>query len=178
MITPQQLDFASRISRIESGIGNSKSTIFVGLDESFQYNRLRSAGKKVVAGELRRALLYPLAVFAAFLLGVASNLIWRLVDFHVRGLPDPTANIDQLLLTNATISVVIAIVLGPQLGLKARSHFVMSVVGVAVGLCALHNVIHAEPQLFEALFSPGWVQDVVRNTDAHSVLWRGVSLPF
>lgn len=174
-MTQQQLEFASRIARIEAGTASSKATVFVGMDESFQYYRSGRQGKSQSTGDSAVSMLYLVSLMAAFALGTLSNIAWQLFMFHFRGAAETVASADSVLIIDATASIVLALMLGHFLHLRAIGHAVWSAIGVGASMCALHNLVHVVPDIFVALFSPHWVSQIQENTIELSLIWRGVT---
>ena len=72
----------------------------------------------------------------------------------------------------------LAMVLGHFVGLRARNFTSMKSVGAALGLLFFHNTVHLYPLVFDSLCSKAWVNYVVTHTEAHSMVWRGISFVF
>jgi hypothetical protein len=171
-----QTDFADRISRIEKGIGSSKTTLYVGLDETYSvsYHARGKAGKL----DTVRNAGYPLSVLVAFILGLLSNAIARLAAFMSQGLPDGTANTDHLMVMDFVTAMMLSVVIGACLGMNIRKFMVARSLGVVGGMLGLHNAVHIWPWLFEPVFTKLWVGYILSSTEARSLLWRGVSFTF
>jgi hypothetical protein len=177
-MSPHQLEFSARIARIESGVGSSKSTLYVGMDETYAVTYRRQGQQRAgnsVADTVRN-LGYPLIVMTAFLVGVASNAAARYVDFISNGLPGPTDNIDLQMAIDFAIALMVSSVLGLVFRIGIREFVMLRVIGIAAGVLGLHNVVHAYPQHFEPVFSAIWVSHIVTSTEMGSIVWRGVSI--
>lgn len=175
MMTQQQLEFASRIARIEAGTASSKATVFVGMDETFQYYRTKHQAKKRTSDDSAINLMHLLSLMAAFALGVASNVAWQMFMFHFRGAAETVASADSVLITDATAGIVMAMMLGHFLRLRSLGHGLWSTIGVVASIAALHNLVHVVPLVFASLFSTGWVSQIQENTIELSLIWRGVT---
>lgn len=171
-----QTDFAARIARIEKGIGSSKTTIYVGLDETYAV-QYRARGKNGTL-DLARNAGYPLSVLLAFCIGVLSNGLSRLATFLSQGLPDGTINVDYAAMMDFITAMMLSVVIGACLGMNIRNFMVARSLGVVAGMFGLHNVVHQWPWLFEPIFSKLWVGYILSSTEARSLLWRGVSFAF
>jgi hypothetical protein len=176
-MSTHHLEFSARLARIESGVGSSKTTLYVGMDETYavSYGRRGVQRGNSVADTIRN-LGYPVMVFIAFLVGVAANVAARLADFMMNGLPTATDNIDIQMAIDVVIALVVASVLGALFRIGIREFIMVRLIGIAAGTLALHNVVHAYPQYFEPVFSQLWVSHVVTSTDVGSIVWRGVSI--
>ena len=73
------------------------------------------------------------------------------------------------------VPVAVGLLLANLCRLKTTQHRVLLIVGVLVGGMTFHNLVHAAPQVFNRLFSPLWVAEVLRSTQPHSLLFRGIS---
>jgi hypothetical protein len=174
-MSPQQLEFSARIARIESGTGSSKSTLYVGMDETYAVAYRQSRAGDPTGGSLR-SLGALLLVVTAFLVGVASNVAARLVDFIWNGLPGPNQNVDLQMGIDFALALVMSLLLGLIVGIRLREFVMVRVVGIAAGMLALHNLVHAYPQYFEPAFPAPWVNHILTSTEAGSIVWRGVSI--
>ncbi len=173
-----QTEFSARLARIESGVGSSKSTLYVGMDETYSVSYGRRGAQKrgnSVADSIRN-LGYPIMVILAFLVGVAANVAARLVEFRMNGLPTAADNIDVQMAINFGVALMIASVLGTVFRIGIRDFVMVRLMGIAAGVLGLHNVVHAYPQYFEQVFSTIWVSHITTATEAGSIVWRGVSI--
>jgi hypothetical protein len=171
-----QTDFAARIARIEKGIGSSKTTIYVGLDETYAV-QYRARGNNGTL-DLARNAGYPLSVLLAFMVGILANTIARLAAFLSQGLPDPGVGVDYVMMMDFITAMMISVVVGAVLGMNIRNFMVARSLGVVAGMFGLHNAVHVWPWLFEPIFSKLWVGYILSSTEARSLLWRGVSFAF
>lgn len=172
-MSPQQNEFASRLSRIESGVGSSKTTLYVGMDESYAVS-YRQRGQNGGASDRGSGRLMKVA-FAA-LIGVAANIAARWTDFALNGLSDGTESVDGVLIAQFVMALVAASILGMVFGIGVRAFAVARVFGIVVGMVGLHNLVHVYPKQFEVVFSNAWVSQIVSTTATPSVLWRGASI--
>jgi hypothetical protein len=176
-MSPHQLEFSARLARIESGIGSSKSTLYVGMDETYAVNYgRRGQGRGNSVADTLRGIGYPVMVALAFMIGVAANVAARFVDFMWNGLPAASDNIDMQMAMDFGIALIVSSVLGLFFRIGIRDFVMMRLIGIAAGVLMLHNAVHAYPQYFETVFSPVWVSHIISSTDAGSVVWRGVSI--
>lgn len=171
-------EFSARLARIESGVGSSKSTLYVGMDETYSvtYGRRGGPNRGNSVADTIRNLGYPIMVILAFLVGVAANLTARLVDFLMNGLPTAADNIDLQMAIDFGIALMVSSVLGAVFRIGIRDFVMVRLMGIAAGVLGLHNVVHAYPHYFEKIFSTIWVSHITTATEAGSIVWRGVSI--
>lgn len=176
-MSTHHMEFSARLARIESGAGSSKTTLYVGMDETYavSYGRRGVQRGNSVADTIRN-LGYPLMVIIAFVVGVTANLAARLADFMMNGLPTATDNIDIQMAIDFGTAFVVSSVLGVFFRIGIRDFMMVRLIGIAAGTLAMHNIVHAYPQYFEPVFSQLWVSHIMTSTDAASIVWRGVSI--
>lgn len=178
-MTAQHFEFAARLSRIESGVGSSKSTLYVGPEESYvvSYPR-RGRGQ---GGGLRDAVAnatYPLTIIFAFLVGVLANIGTRMISFLSNAAAPTADNIDYLLVMDFVIAMMLSSIIGVIFRIGIKDYIGIRIAGVIAAMIGLHNLVHLYPQKFEMVFSPVWVGIVINNTEPNSLLVRGVSIAF
>lgn len=175
-MSAHQAEFQARLARIQAGKGFTKTTVYVGMDTAFTYlpQGRRKAGMAQVAGNMGLALGFPMAMAVGFL----SFGLQRYAAFVLGDRPDPQANADVELLKMAAMAFGIAVVAGHLMRLRDRGLLVAKALGVLGGMLFFHNLVHLWPQLFERMFSPLWVAQLLAETQPHSLLWRGVCFPF
>jgi hypothetical protein len=177
-MSPHQLDFSARIARIESGSGSSKSTLYVGMDETYAvtYGQRGQNRAGQSSGGVFRSLGSLMLLITAFVVGVAANVAARLVDFIYNGLPGPATNVDMQMGIDFAIALVVSLLLGLVLGIRLREFIMVRVIGIAAGMLALHNLVHFYPQYFAPAFPAPWVNHILSSTEAGTIIWRGVSI--
>jgi hypothetical protein len=176
-ITPQQAEFAARLARIEAD-GGRKATIFVGLDESFVLDRSQKKQRRApVAGMLVNAL-YPLSMVLSFGMGGVAYAIGRYIRFHLSGVSDAPVDPDIEMLIDMAAGLVIGLLLSQIDRMKLPEQKVAKAFGVIFGMLTFHNFVHLYPEPFTKLFSELWVTRLISSTEAHSLLWRGISFTF
>lgn len=168
-------EFEARLARIRAGIGHTKSTIFVGQDESYRYapgrnGRLRA--KVSVVGNI----LYPLSMLFSLAAGLAGGITARLVRAYAAGEFEkdifPTADMTL----NFCGALIVAWALASLFRLRGREHLVLHAVGAAVMVVGFHNLVHWYPDLFLLAFPPDWTRALLRTTEPDSLLIWGVFL--
>lgn len=166
-------EFLARIARIQAGQGNTNATVFVGMHESFVYNR--PVQRKVTrAGEIRGNTAYPLSILCAFLLGLFGVAFGRYVRFQMMQTAIPDADPTMDWLVNGAIGLMIAFALSQVFRLRAKEYLGVQLLGVFVMMCTFHDLVHLMPDQFEKAFSQDWVQMMLTTTEPNSVLFRGM----
>jgi hypothetical protein len=178
-MTAQNFEFAERLSRIESGIGSAKTTLYVGPDDTYQvvFGRRGRKQKRRVRGTFGN-MAYPLTIVLAVMVGVMGNLCSRWLSFY-SDMPPPTADtIDYVMVMDFVIAMMASSILGVFCRFGIRDYIGLRIAGILGGMVGLHNLVHLYPARFEQLFSPAWVGTLMGNTEASSLLIRGVSIAF
>lgn len=174
-MTMQNADFSARIARIEKGTGICKSTLFVGMDEVYSVNY-------AVRGRRRDSRLanawYPLSVVMTFVVGAASDLALRWIDWMTKGVPAVEADPGYAMVTGFFTALIISLILGALLGIRVGENLGLRAAGVVAGMVGWHNAVHEWPELFGTAFSPLWVGAITRMTEPHSIYWLGNSISF
>jgi hypothetical protein len=169
----QKNEFLSRLARIESGVGSSKSTLYVGVDGTVMANSSANAKLK------KQALAVPAKpmgflggilsmVFGAVALGLALYL-----RFSVTGNAGPLDNSDLAMVENGGVALLIALFCGYMVKMPMLKYTPICAIGVMLGMIGYHNLVHVYPAQFANMFSPVWVEEVVSSTPANSIIWRG-----
>ena len=171
----QKNEFLARLNRIEKGIGSSKSTLYVGLDETILINSKANAKlKKQSEAEPAK----PLGIFAAILsvlFGAAIVGLVAYLRFYFTGEATPLAASDMMMAVHGSIALTIALFAGFMVKMPLLKYTPVAAMGVVLGLVGFHNLVHVYPAQFASMFSPIWVEKVVTTTEAHSIIWRGVT---
>jgi len=176
--SPQQMEFEARIARITARQGHTNHTLFVGVDGSFVPNVGKTPARMSGLAEIASNARYPLSVLASAVLGVFAHALGRWLVYQISGMPDPLADKDLAMITEAGIGFAIVMVLGYALRLRSAEHTTMKSLGVVTGMVTFHNAVHLWPETASALFSPLWVSRVLSTTEAASLMWRDVVLTF
>lgn len=169
-------EFDARLRRISAGTGHTKSTIFVGLDESYRYvprpqvRRKRADSEPGAAG-------YLLSLILALLLGLVAALLELSARYHLGGDFGRDLSPAYDLGANLGLGLILGCVLTQILRLRGAEHVVLQFIGVALMLCTYHNLVHLAPDAFAAAFAPGWVELVVSQSEANSIIIAGMTFP-
>jgi hypothetical protein len=171
----QKAEFQARLARIESGTGSSKSTLYVGLDESYLVSNKTNAKLQ------KRALAEPpkplglFGIFVAITLGVLSLGLAVYLQFTMTGDASPIDNSDVTMAINGGLGLTIALFGGYLLKMPMMKFAPVTAIGVLAALVSFHNLVHLYPAQFAEMFSPTFVEQVITTTDANSIIWRGKS---
>ena len=174
-LSQNNLDFAARVARIESGAAASKQLLFVGVDEVYKVPLRVRKGKKSGIAALIETAMYPVSMVLAVAIGAVSHGIGQIVRFQVQGMPDLKANPDIEMTVQLVLGICIAMVLGYLVGLRSNTLTTLKSAGSALGVLFFHNAVHMYPHVFAVMTSTLWVNQIVSHTQPHSMLWRGIS---
>lgn len=188
MMNVQQGDFATRLQRIQESQGSFRSTLYVGDKQK----KMPGFSKRKVQEQVRKAETFAdmsdpapnktsmkfLATPMALVLGVASVVAMRAVDFHLPGLSLTFGNAAQTMAVVMTLATLFAIMAGQVIGLSKPQHVLAAYLGVMAGLLGMHNLVYMAPDQFAAIFSPAWVAQIQATMPANSVVVAGVVYPF
>ena len=169
----QKNEFLSRLARIESGVGSSKSTLYVGVDGTVMASSRDNAKLK------KQALAVPakpLGIFAAILsvlFGATALGLTLYLRFSITGEAGPLDNSDLAMLANGGVALTIALFCGYMVKMPMLKYIPICAVGVMAGMVGYHNLVHTYPDHFSQMFSSVWVEQVVSATSANSIIWRG-----
>lgn len=171
----QKNEFLARLNRIEKGTGSSKSTLYVGLDETVMANskannKLRKQAAAVPARSLGIFAALLSTLFGAAVVGLVSYL-----QFSITGEAASLAASDVAMAIHGGVALTIALFCGFMVKMPLLKYAPIVAVGVVLGLAGFHNLVHVYPIQFAEMFSPVWVEQVVTTTEANSIIWRGVT---
>ena len=170
----QKNEFLSRLARIESGIGSSKSTLYVGVDgtilaSSKDSTKLKKQATATPARPLGMFAAGLSVVFGVMMLGLALYL-----RFSITGEAGPLNNSDLVMAQNVGVALSMALFCGFMVKMPMLKYAPICAIGVLMGTVGYHNLVHVYPTEFARMFSPVWVEQVVTTTEANSIIWRGV----
>jgi hypothetical protein len=171
----QKAEFQARLARIETGTGSSKSTLFVGVDESYLVSNKTNAKLQKRATTEPPKPLGLFGIFVAVVLGLLSLGMAVYLQFTMTGDASPLDNSDVTLAINGGLGLTIAVFGGYMLKMPLMKFLPLSAMGVLAGLVSFHNLVHFYPAQFAEMFSPTFVEQVITATDANSIIWRGKS---
>lgn len=171
--TAQKNEFLSRLSRIESGTGSSKSTLYVGVDGTVMATSKDNAKLKKQAAAVKAKPLGLFGLLISVCFGAMAVGIALYLRFLITGEVGPLNNPDMTMAINGGTALTIALFGGYMLRMPMLKYIPVSAVGVLLGVIGFHNLVHVYPSQFADLFSVVWVEQVVSNTAANSIIWRG-----
>lgn len=169
-----QAEFQARVARINSGRishvpqpGVADGSGACWLDHKSAM-RMRKPEARVAA---------PPSCVCGFFLGLVAYLLAQYGRFHLLGLPDPQMTPDIRMLLNGVGAMAVLAVLSLVFAAPTGKHVAVRLLGIAVAMGTMHNLVHFFPEHFETAFSAEWVQLTQAMTEPGSILFRGVSYP-
>lgn len=169
-IAQGKTEFSARLQRIEKR--------GAGVTETFNAQSPRSAVRrmrKVRGGAGRRLPIMKLPL--ALSVGALSYLAALYGTFLIGDLPPEFSNPDYILAGQAAMSLFVVFVARMFFGLTAKTHFVLSLVGLAAAMSLMHNLVHMAPEPWAELFSPGWVNEILTSTKPDTLHFRNIDYP-
>ncbi len=146
-----------------------------------------------VLPDWRENIRYPATLVGMAFLGMFAVFFARYARFHLMGgsltgqEPDITMVIDAVLAGVAGVVIFMAIGLTTRDSNRGerRSMFSLGalgdnpvkaalVVGIAIMIGAMHNMVHSMPKVFGVVFSQEWTEDVIAYSEPGSIYFRGV----
>lgn len=124
----------------------------------------------------KQNLRYPALLAAATVAGMFGVFVARFVRFHLTGgtLAGGEAA-DLTMVIDGAIAAMASFVVFTLLRFDGKELKAAQTLGVAIMICTMHNLVHAAPRVFDAVFSPVWTAEVIEFTEPKSILFRGVS---
>ncbi|MDH5797802.1 MAG: hypothetical protein OEZ19_04495, partial [Paracoccaceae bacterium] len=162
-----QNQFKDRIQRINSGPG---AQVFVGpAKDATPQNAAKSKKKVRTAEEAGVAdwagnILLPFGLVWSFFLGIFVVMMARFLRFLVTGGTIYGIEMDLVLLVDASVAIALGIGLRSAIPKRRILPTLFRTAGTAAALVMMHNPVHVFPDIFGAIFSPMWVQEVLQNT--------------
>lgn len=154
---------------------------------------IEAARPKVdVLPDWRENVRYPATLVGMTFLGMFAVFFVRFARFHLMGgtlvgdAPDITMIIDAVLAGVAALVIFTAIGLTARDQNRAEGQSVFSfqnlsnnpvkaalVVGIAIMIGVMHNMVHSMPKAFGLIFSPEWTEEVIAYSEPGSIYYRG-----
>ena len=164
MHSPQQMDtFKSRIKRIE----NPRYTHYVdpenGMKVPRRVSRNEIRGKATSSG----GILFMAALLGALCLMVARYLRMEIINVQPY-FPDG-------LIAEMSMACMAAVVIGGFVRMQSIRTTIAQFVGALVCAFTMHNVVWLAPDQFAAIFSQGYVDQILALTDPLSIYLNGTS---
>ena len=154
---------------------------------------IEAARPKVdVLPDWRANIRYPATLVGMAFLGMFAVFFARFVRYHLLGgtlageAPDITMMIDAALAAVAGVLIFTAVGLTLRDANRADNDSIFSlknlrdnpvkaalVVGIAIMIGTMHNMVHKAPSAFNLIFSEEWTEDVVTYSAPGSIYFRG-----
>lgn len=160
----QQAVFNARLARLAAHAGNTNATLHIGMDE--QLERAAFERHKISQPKAKpEARTEPLML----LLGLASGgLAWAWAQW-MRASLMPGGDPLVVLATDLSIGLTAVLLLRAILGLHGVPALLFQLIGMAVAILGLHNLVHLWPEHFARIFPAPWVSGVLSHTAPMSV---------
>jgi len=145
-----------------------------------------------VLPDWRENIRYPATLVGMAFLGMFAVFLARFARFHLMGgslsgdAPDITMMIDAVLAGLAALLIFGAVGLstrskrsdgdGGAFSFKTLSNNPVKaalVVGIAIMIGTMHNMVHSMPKAFSLVFSDAWAEEVISNSEPGSIYYRG-----
>jgi hypothetical protein len=167
-------EFNSRIGRIQAGGAFTRATIYIGLEDTFQRDLTRQVAA-VPRMHLRETLSAGLAHVWAFLFGYGAFVLMLFLRCLMGGRAE-----DGLLVLGLDIigAALASVALAQVLKLNSPLHRALQLIGIALSVLTMHNLVHLAPDAFSWAFSPVWVGQVMQSTPAQSLVLGDFVLRF
>lgn len=126
-----------------------------------------------------REPIRPMSFAIALILGAAAVIGARfgraewLADFFPSALSGERDGLAML--TDFSAALVFGLVLTAMLGARSRQFAAAQTIGAGVMVLAMHNLVHAAPDLWQVAFPSAWVGEVLATTEPRSILITGIS---
>jgi hypothetical protein len=175
----QNAEFTARLARINAGVGNTRYTLFVGMDEAFNVTeKALKQARMPVSAQKADEIVSITTLTMAFVTGIVAYGAALYLRFFVLGISAEGSYSDVVLVANGLCAVAIAVLIGQLLRLSGLSHLTAQSLGVIAALCLMHNIVHQAPEISDMLFSPQWTAQIVSSTEPLSLQFRDLSLTF
>jgi hypothetical protein len=165
--------FAARLDRIRSGTACTKDTVFVGMDERFQRERVATPNTRP-SHQIAQNLAYPLSFAGAFGLGLIAVAIGYYARFQVMAGQAVLEDADLEMGLAFAIGLALSFVLAQMFRLTSKAHKAAQGVGVFAMVCLFHNFAHWAPAPMSMAFSAEYVQRIQTEAPPHSAQFRGI----
>lgn len=173
--------FRAKVTRIEKRGPVMQIAPIGPADEQVRNSRkeLRRARREAAAVKIPREKIRPVVFLTALVLGAAAVVAVRygraewLTDMFPAALAGEKAGMTML--SDFGAALFLCLVIKVVLGARSRQFVAAQTIGAAVMVLAMHNLVHAAPDLWQMAFPQSWVNEVVATTEPHSILITGIS---
>lgn len=141
--------------------------------------RRRTERRTRAAAKPPREPVRPMIFAIALVLGAAAVVGARfgraewLADFFPSALSGERDGLAML--SDFTAALVFGLLLTAMLGARSRQFVAAQTIGAGAMVLAMHNLVHAAPDLWQMAFPPAWVGEVLVTTEPRSILITGIS---
>jgi hypothetical protein len=143
--------------------------------QSSAKRRKRRVKPEQLLARPKRHKVNPMVILIALVLGgvaVAAARFGRALYFDGSLTGDAAGTAMGL---DFVAALAIGLVLKVILGAKSPQFVAGQTIGAGVMVLAMHNLVHAAPELWQLAFPQAWVNEVVATTQPHSILIKGIS---
>lgn len=114
----------------------------------------------------------------ALIMGAVAVTLAQYLRFTFAG-PETFSGAPWLgIVADSGFAIAILFLLREMVSLSALRHPAMQCAGILIGVVAMHNAVHAAPDLFSGLLSQEWVQFVTATTERNTVGIEGFLMRF
>ncbi|MEE9427765.1 MAG: hypothetical protein V3V25_06405 [Paracoccaceae bacterium] len=176
----QKQQFQDRLQRVAAGGANTLGHVYCGITvpESKPERKKSWLSRDKPEKQARSGASLPVSLITGLIIGASAVLLSRFLRFKLTGGSIAGNDADITMVTDIVVAITIAILLRIIFRFKSKIHGVAKLTGVTATVLLMHNVVHVAPGIFEQVYSPNWVKQVVANTQANSILVAGVSYEF
>ncbi|MGR3515418.1 MAG: hypothetical protein ACU0GG_21855 [Paracoccaceae bacterium] len=112
----------------------------------------------------------------ALVFGAMAVFAVRLAQFHINGTALVSSTPDMTMAIEAGVVILLSVIVMLMMPMQSALVKLGYLVGVGVGLVAMHNAVHMVPAVFSLAFSQGWTESVVAVTEPNSIYFLGESI--
>ncbi|UZD92137.1 hypothetical protein [Cognatishimia activa] len=138
----------------------------------------QSHPKKAIKTNYIENFGYVFSFVLAFLSGILSVILVRLVSHHMMG----AAAIEDLTIGQIAINALVALgtifAIRTALSIKSKQHLTCQIVGLWVAFMGFHNLSHWFPHPMSVIYTPEFVDHEQSRAAPNSLLFRGVPIYF
>ncbi len=174
----QKASFQDRLQRIQANGGTTPEPVLSAAAAPKEWEMPksnRSSGDVSPLPSWQENIKYPLSIVGAFLVGILAVFISRYGRFHISGGTLAGEDPDLTMMIDGALAAGLGFALRTAFRFESKEYITAKMVGIAVMIATMHNLVHWTPNTFTTLFSEQWTREVVWFTEPNSILFRGVS---
>ncbi|MGY3436626.1 MULTISPECIES: hypothetical protein [unclassified Marinovum] len=175
MVRQGQATFNARVARINAGHVSCMPRPGVSDGSGGGWMAKGEASRIGQRRRVTRGKATPLAFVVSLVLGVLSYVLSQYAWFHLMGLPDTSMTSDIRMAVEAVAAVAVLLALSQVFSASSKLLVAVRLVGIALAMVTLHNLVHIYPDIFEMAVSRDWVNTIKSMSEPNSILFRGVS---